>query len=83
MSLFGANHMTQVYQSGEEVKLGDRVRCKDDEGKIIALEHQLPAWGLTPEKAKGMVMIEYKKMKFVCEYTESNEDLEFLGRAES
>ena len=73
--------MPQVYQSGEEVLLGDRVRCKDDEGKIIALESQLHDWGLSPEDAKDKVMIEYKKMKFVCEYTETNEDLEFLGRA--
>ena len=41
ITLFGTNHMTQVYLSGEEVQLGDRVRCKDDDGKIVALEADL------------------------------------------
>jgi hypothetical protein len=74
--------MPQVYQSGEEVMPGDRVRCGDDEGTIIALEDQLSEWGLAPDEAKGHVMIEFKMMGLVCETTETNEDLVFLGRAQ-
>ncbi len=74
--------MPQFYQSGEEVKLGDRVRRAGQEGKIIALEGHLPDYGMSPEEAKGMVMIETKSSGLYCEYTETNEDLDFLGRAE-
>lgn len=74
--------MGQTYQNGEEVRVGDRVRRNDDEGIVVALQTQLPEWGLSPEEAKDRVMIEYQKMGFVCESTETNEDLVFLGRAE-
>jgi hypothetical protein len=74
--------MPLVYQSGEEVMSGDRVRCKDDEGKIIALEDQLAEWGLASDEAKGHVMIEFKMMGLVCQTTETNEDLVFLGRGQ-
>lgn len=72
--------MPLVYHSGEEVMPGDRVRCKGDDGKVIALEHQLADWGLAPDEAEGRVMIEFKMMGLVCETTETNEDLEFSGR---
>jgi hypothetical protein len=74
--------MPQFYQSGKEVQLGDRVRLAGQEGKIIALESQLPDYGMSPEKAKGMVMIETKSAGLYCDYTDTNEDLDFLGRAE-
>ena len=75
--------MSQRYQSGEEVKIGDRVRRADDEGKIIALQEDLPKWGVSADRASGKAMIDFQKMKLVCEDTASNEDLVFLGRAES
>jgi hypothetical protein len=75
--------MPQFYQSGEEVKLGDRVRRVGQEAKVIALESQLSDYGMSAEEAKGMVMIETPSGSLYCEYTETNEDLDFLGRAES
>ena len=72
--------MTQRYQNGEEVKLGDCVRLAGQEGKIIALEGQLPEYGISPEKAQGMVMIETNSAGLYCDYTETNEDLDFIRR---
>lgn len=71
----------QTYLTGEEVRLGDRVRRGDDEGKIVALEDSLPECGLSVDDSRGKAMIEFKKMGLLCEETADNEDLEFVGRA--
>lgn len=57
----------QTYLTGEEVRLGDRVRRADDEGRIVALEGSLPEWGLSVEDSRGKAMIEFKKMGLMCE----------------
>ena len=73
--------VTQTYLTGEEVRLGDRVRRGDDEGKIVALEEGLPAYGLSVADSRGKAMIEFKKMGLMCEWTSDNEDLKFVCRA--
>lgn len=69
----------QTYSTGEEVRIGDQVKWPEDEGKVITLQEELWKWGLSEEDAMGKVMIEFKKMGLVCEYTDS-EDLEFIER---
>ena len=77
-----ALNMPQRYQSGEEVRIGDRVRCADDEGRIVALQEDLPGWGVPAEQAVGKAMIDFARMKLVCECTASNEDLVLISRVD-
>jgi hypothetical protein len=69
------------YHTGEEVLVGDRVRLAADEGRILHLDDELAAWGLSEEERKGKVMIECRSMALVCEFAASK-DLDFLGRAQ-
>ena len=71
----------QTYTSGEEVRLGDIVNWPSDEGRIVALQEDLPKWGLTKEDAIGKAMIEFKKTGLVCETT-TTEDLKLIRRGD-
>ena len=71
----------QAYSSGEEVRLGDVVTWPGDQGTIIALEADLPRWGLTKEASVGKVMIRFSKTGLVCEESGS-EDLRLVRRAD-
>ena len=70
----------QNYHSGEEVKLGDVVKWPDDEGEIVALQEDLPKWGLTQADAAGKAMIKFKRIGLVCEHTLNAEDLQLIRR---
>ena len=71
----------QKYHSGEEVRIGDRVRLQDDEGTVVALREDLPTWGLSQDGSVGKAMIELKSMGRICQDTASSEDLVFVERA--
>jgi hypothetical protein len=72
----------QTYMTGEEVKVGDIVKWPTDEGKIIALQDELPKWGLAKEDAEGKAMVEFKNTGMVCLWT-SSEDLHLIKRTET
>ena len=72
----------QTYLNGDEVRLGDVVRWPSDEGKIVALEGDLPKWGLGKQDATGKAMIKFEKAGLVCETTAS-EDLQLIKRGEA
>ena len=70
----------QTYFNGEAVRLGDIVKWPHEEGRIVALQEDLPKWGVNPKKAAGHAMIEFKKTGLVCEETATAEDLVLVRR---